>query len=95
MGLTNPAAFAFVGAVQEETHRLAVTYQRQLRSKKTGFSELDGIPGIGKTRKAALLKRFKSLRAIASASEESLAQVLPKPAAGAVYRHFHESGEAT
>ena len=96
VGLTNPAAFAFIGAIQEETHRFAITYQRTLRSKRTGVSALDGIPGVGETRKTQLLRRYKSIRAIAQASAEDLRQILPAPTAKAVYDHFHkEEGEKT
>jgi len=89
----NPAAFAFIGTIQEETHRFAIEYQKKLRSGRTRRSALDGIPGVGETRKAALLKKFQSIRAIQAASEEELSRVVPKNAAKAVYQHFHESGE--
>ncbi len=88
----NPAAFAWIGRVQEETHRFAITYQRSLRSKRIS-SALDGIPGVGEARRNALLKEFRSVKAIAGASEEALAGVLPKNAAHAVYLHFHDTGE--
>lgn len=88
-----PAVFALIGRIQEETHRFAITYHRQLRSKRLRYSELDGIPGIGEKRKELLLKRFKSLAAIRQAEREELERVLPKDAAGAVYAHFHEKEE--
>ena len=88
----NPAAFAWIGRVQEETHRFAITYQRSLRSKKIG-SKLDGIPGIGEKRRGDLLREFKSIKAIAAASEEELGRVLPKNAAMAVYAYFHSETE--
>lgn len=93
----NQAVFALVGSIQEETHRFAITYHRQLRSKRLRYSELDSIPGIGPKRKQELLKSFKSLTAIAQASLEELEHLLPKDAASAVYRHFHaglEKGES-
>ena len=88
----NPAAFAWIGRVQEETHRFAITYQRSLRSKRIG-SKLDGIPGIGEKRRNDLLREFKSLKAVAAASEGELGRVLPKNAARAVYAHFHGEEE--
>ena len=88
-----PAVFALIGRIQEETHRFAITYHRQLRSKRLRYSELDGIPGIGEKRKELLLKRFKSLAAIRRAERAELERVLPKDAAGAVYAHFHEKEE--
>ena len=83
------AVFAFVGTIQEETHRFAITYHRQLRSKRLRYSELDKIAGIGPKRKHELLKVFKSITAIKNASIEELLRVLPADAAGSVYNHFH------
>ena len=84
------AVFALIGNIQEETHRFAITYHRQLRSKRLRYSELDGIPGIGPKRKQELLKQFKSLTAIGKATLPELEQLLPKDAAAAVYHHFRE-----
>ena len=90
---SNQSVFAFVGNIQEETHRFAITYHRQLRSKRLRYSELDGIIGIGPKRKQELLKTFKSITAIAAASIEELERILPRDAAAAVYHHFREKGE--
>lgn len=84
-----PAVFALIGTVQEETHRFAITYHRELRSKRLRYSELDEIPGIGPKRKQTLLRQFKSLAAMAEASLQELQAVLPADAAQAVYDHFH------
>ena len=89
----NPAVFALIGGIQEETHRFAITYHRQLRSKRLRYSELDGIPGIGPKRKQELLKTFKSLTAIGQATLPELERLLPRDAAAAVYHHFHREGE--
>ena len=86
----NQAVFSFIGNIQEETHRFAITYHRSLRSKRLRYSELDSIPGIGPKRKQELLKQFKSLMAIGKASLPELERMLPKDAAMAVYQHFHE-----
>ncbi len=89
-----PAVFSFVGAIQEETHRFAIEFHRSLRSKRVKASRLDGIPGVGEKRKEALLKSFKSIKAIEAASREELSKVVPKPTAEAVYDHFHnKNGE--
>ncbi len=88
----NPAVFAFIGGIQEETHRTAIGYHKTLRKKAIG-SGLEDIPGVGPKRRAALLKRFKSVKAVAAASEEELAGVVPKDAARAIYAHFHSEGE--
>ena len=84
----NPAAFALIGNIQEETHRFAIEYQRSLRNESFG-SELNSIPGIGETRKNELLRHFKTLKAIKNASIDELGSVLPKNAAKAVYEYYH------
>jgi len=87
---TQQAIFALIGNIQEETHRFAITYHRQLRSKRLKYSELDSIAGIGPKRKQELLRQFKSLTAIAQATLPELERLLPRDAAAAVYHHFHE-----
>ena len=89
----NQAIFSFIGNIQEETHRFAISYHRQLRSKRLRYSELDGIPGIGPKRKQDLLKQFKSLTAIGQATLPELERFLPRDAAAAVFHHFHSNGE--
>lgn len=84
----NPAVFALVGTIQDETHRFAIEYHRSLRTAAIG-SALDKIPGVGEKRRSALLKYFKTLKAIKAASLDELAQVVPKNTATAVYNHFH------
>ena len=86
----NQTVFALIGSIQEETHRFAITYHRQLRSKRLRYSELDSIPGIGPKRKQELLRQFKSLAAIGQATLPELERFLPRDAAAAVYHHFHE-----
>ena len=88
-----PAVFALIGSIQEETHRFAITYHRSLRSHRLKQSELDGIPGVGPKRKAELLRRFGSLKAIRAAGLTELENLLPAPTAAEVYRHFHETKE--
>ena len=90
---SNQAVFSFIGTIQEETHRFAITFHRQLRSKRLRYSELDGIEGLGPKRKEQLLKHFKSLTAIGQASLPELERLLPKDAASAVYHHFHDQEE--
>lgn len=86
----NQSIFSLIGNIQEETHRFAITYHRQLRSKRLRYSELDGIPGIGPKRKQELLRQFKSLTAIGQATLPELERILPKDAAAAVYHHFRD-----
>ncbi len=87
------AVFSFVGSIQEETHRYAINYQKNLRGKHLRYSELDSIEGIGPVRKQQLLRHYKSLTAISEASLNDLEQLLPKTAAYAVYTHFHRDKE--
>ena len=89
---TQQAVFALVGTIQEEVHRFAISYHRNLRSKRLRYSELDQIEGIGPKRKELLLKNFKSIAAIRSATMAELERLLPRDAANAVYMHFHAGG---
>ena len=89
----NQAVFSLIGTIQEETHRFAITYHRQLRSRRLRYSELDGIPGIGPKRKQELLRQFKSLSAIGQATLPELERLLPRDAAAAVYDHFRNKRE--
>ena len=90
----NTAIFSLIGSIQEETHRFAITYHRELRSKRLRYSELDAIPGIGPKRKQELLRQFKSLTAIGQATVPELERYLPANAALAVYQHFHPEEKA-
>ena len=84
-----PNVFALIGQIQEETHRFAITFHHESHSRSSTRSALDGIPGVGKVRVQALLKTFKSVRAIREADIFALERVLPKDAAASVYLHFH------
>ncbi|MBQ0037413.1 MAG: excinuclease ABC subunit UvrC [Clostridiales bacterium] len=86
----SPPLFALIGRIQEEVHRFAITYHHEKHTRSAYASRLDGIPGIGEVRKAALLKHFGSIKAIRQASVEELSAVVPKSAALAVYDHFHK-----
>mgnify|MGYP002732608234 FL=1 len=86
---TSPAVFALIGRIQEETHRFAITYHRQLRSKHVRGSTLDAIEGIGEKRRNLLLRKFRSVAAIREADLAALRECLPQPAAQAVYDYFH------
>jgi len=93
---TVPSVFALIGQIQEETHRFAIEYHRQLRSKRLRESILDQIPGIGEVRKKQLLTTFKSVSAIERASLETLQKVLSDKQAERVYTFFHQKqGEET
>ena len=86
----NQSIFSLIGNIQEETHRFAIGYHRNLRSKRLRYSELDIIAGIGPKRKQELLKQFKSIAAIRQASLSELERILPRDVAASVYHHFHK-----
>ena len=79
-----PAVFALIGQIQEETHRFAIEYHRQLQAGHVKTSILDKIPGVGEKRRQQLLKHFKTVKAIKGASLEQLQEVVPKNTAQAV-----------
>ena len=89
---SNPAVFALVGNIQEETHNFAIAYHKKLR-QKTIASRLEDIPGVGEKRRSALLRHFKSVRKIREATVEELSAVVPQNTARSVYEFFH-SGES-
>jgi len=86
----NPAVFALIGTIQEETHKYAVEYHRSLRSKNSYKSKLDAIEGVGEKRRNDLLKKFGSVKAVSAASVAELSGVVPGNVAEKVYEHFHK-----
>ena len=87
------AVFALIGRIQEETHRFAITYNRQSHGKSVRGSTLDEIPGVGAARRNALLKHFKSVKAVREATVQELEKVVPKNTAAAVYLWAHPAEE--
>ncbi len=87
----NGEAFKLITRIQDETHRFAIEYHRQLRGKTQVHSILDDINGVGNTRRRALMKHFQSLEAIKAATVEELEQVesMNKKSAEQVYGFFH------
>lgn len=69
------AAFRLVAFIQDEAHRFAITYHKNLRSKKTFSSELEGISGVGEVRRKALMRAFKSVKKIKEATLSELMAV--------------------
>ena len=90
---TSSEGFRLITRIQDEAHRFAIEYHRSLRSREQVHSILDDIPGIGDTRRKALLRKFKSVENIRDASEEELAQTESMNARSArqVYEFFHKS----
>ena len=72
----NSNLFIFLNKIQEEVHRYAITYHRNVRSKGSLASLLDMAPGIGEVRKKELLKKFGSLKKMKEATLEELEEVL-------------------
>ena len=67
--------FHYIQRIQEEVHRYAISYHRQVRSKQQFASKLDAIPGVGNVTRTKLLKHFKSLKAMKEASVEDYAKL--------------------
>ena len=68
----NSEEFFLLQRIQDEVHRFAITFHRQLRSKNSFSSKLDGIAGLGPKRKQLLMKHFKSLPNIQKANVEDI-----------------------
>ena len=94
---TSGEGFHLVTRIQDEAHRFAIEYHRSLRSKEQVRSVLDDIPGIGETRRKALMRRFRSVENIRDASVEELSQTesMNVQSAEAVYQFFHRAPNHT
>ncbi|MBM7711318.1 excinuclease ABC subunit UvrC [Enterococcus xiangfangensis] len=87
----NSQEFFLLQRIQDEVHRFAITFHRQLRSKNSFASKLDNIDGLGPKRRKMLLKEFKSLKNIQAASIEELQKVgLPKAVAENTYNQLQK-----
>lgn len=86
--------FKLITRIQDEAHRFAIEYHRQLRSKGQVHSVLDDIPGIGPARRKALMRRYQSMDNIREATVEELKQVdsMNEKSAREVYAFFHPEG---
>ena len=86
----NSQEFFLLQRIQDEVHRFAITFHRQLRSKNSFSSQLDGIEGLGPKRKQNLMKYFKSLTKINEASVDEIVAVgIPRAVAEAVHHHLN------
>ena len=94
---TSGEGFHLVTRIQDEAHRFAIEYHRSLRSKEQVHSVLDDIPGIGETRRKALMRKFRSVENIRDASVEELSQTesMNVQSAEAVYQFFHRAPNHT
>jgi excinuclease ABC subunit C len=88
----NSPALYFLQRLRDEAHRFAIEAHRGRRSRRISGSPLDDVPGIGSTRKRALLHHFGSARAVAEAGIADLEVVegISDTVAGAIYNHFHD-----
>ena len=94
---TRSEGFKLITRVQDEAHRFAIEYHRSLRSKAQVKSVLDDIPGVGPTRRKALMRHFKSITEIKEASVEELLTLpeLNRRAAEDIYTFFHKNPAAS
>lgn len=87
--------FFLLQRIQDEVHRFAITFHRQLRSKNSFSSQLDGIEGLGPKRKQLLMKHFKSLTKIKEATVDEIVTVgIPRVVAEAVQIKLHQGKQA-
>lgn len=88
----NSEGFKLITRVQDEAHRFAIEYHRSLRGKTQVKSVLDDIPGVGPSRRKALMRHFKSIEEIKEADVEKLTEVpeIPRHIAEGIYGFFHK-----
>lgn len=81
--------------IRDEAHRFAITYHKKLRLNKFLSSELDKIPGVGKNRKIALIKKFKTVEGIKNASLNDIKQIerMPESVAQTIFDYFSFNGD--
>lgn len=90
----NSQEFFLLQRIQDEVHRFAITFHRQLRSKNSFSSQLDGIEGLGPKRKQNLMKHFKSLTKIKEASVDQIVEVgVPRAVAEAVWEKLNPKNQ--
>ncbi len=87
----NRRAYTLVTEIQDEVHRFAISYHKKRRSTKMLSSELTSIEGVGTARANALLKHFKTLKAVKNAAPEELCAVkgITQKTAECIYKYFH------
>ena len=85
----NSESLRVVQQLRDEAHRFGITHHRNRRSKSQLVSELDSIKGVGEVTKAALFKKFKSVKRMKEASADELSQAVGPSKAGILYAAFH------
>ena len=92
----NSVEFFLLQRIQDEVHRFAITFHRQLRSKNSFSSRLDEIPGLGPKRKQQLMKTFKSLKNIQAASVAEIQQAgIPQAVAETILEKLSDQKKTT
>ena len=86
----NDSLFFLLTRMQDEVHRVAITYHRKLRSKAQTKSVLDEVEGIGPKRKRMLLKEFGNFTNLKNAAVEEIQKYVPQDTAKAVYEALHQ-----
>lgn len=88
----NSECFRLITRIQDEAHRFAITFHRQLRSKGQVHSILDDIPGVGPARRKDLMRSFENIEAIRNATVDDLKELPPmnEKSAQEVYKFFHQ-----
>lgn len=88
----NSECFRLITRIQDEAHRFAITFHRQLRSKGQVHSILDDIPGVGPARRKDLMRRFENIEAIRNATVDDLKELpsMNEKSAQEVYKFFHQ-----
>ena len=89
----NSECFRLITRIQDEAHRFAITFHRQLRSKGQVHSVLDDIPGVGPARRKDLMRCFENIDAIRNATVEELKEMpsMNEKSAQEVYKFFHQN----
>ena len=92
---THSEGFKLITRIQDEAHRFAIEYHRSLRSKTQVKSVLENIPGVGETRRKALMRHFKSIEEMKNAGVEQFAEIpgIPENIARGIYQFFHAEEE--
>ena len=88
----NSECFRLITRIQDEAHRFAITFHRQLRSKGQVYSILDDIPGVGPARRKDLMRSFENIEAIRNATVDNLKELpsMNEKSAQEVYKFFHQ-----
>ncbi len=89
--IKNKNLFVYLYKMQEEVHRFAITYHRNIKNKGMLRSVLEDVPGIGEKRRKILLKKYTSLNKIKSASIDELAEVIPREVAESLLKFLKEN----